>query len=364
MILHAYVARQFLRALGIVTAIFVVILLPIDLAEQTGRVGLEHGFGAALELALLNLPGNLYDMIPLFVLLASLLLFVGLSHTSELVVIYASGRSALRVVAAPVVVAVLFGGLVIGVLNPVVAFMKQEYNNRTIQYLGGEERMVSVTYEGLWLRDGDTTEQTIIRANASNADGTHLFDVSFIHFAPLGSITSRINAAEAQLIDGAWSLRMVRRWLFAEMLNPEANVETFETLTLPSTLTRDQIRNSFAGPDKIPIYELPTLITQLKQAGFAALHHRVWFQMELSAPLFLAAMVLIGSCVAIRHTRSSKIGLMVLLFILMGFGFFFIRSFAQVLGENGQLAIAIVAWTPPVSAILLSVGLILRLEDG
>jgi lipopolysaccharide export system permease protein len=55
---------------------------------------------------------------------------------------------------------------------------------------------------------------------------------------------------------------------------------------------------------------------------------------------------------------------MVLLFILMGFGFFFIRSFAQVLGENGQLAIAIVAWTPPVSAILLSVGLILRLEDG
>lgn len=364
MILHAYVARRFLRALGIVSAVFVAILLPVDLAEQARRVGPEHGFGAVMELALLNLPGSLYYMIPLFVLLASLLLFLGLSRTSEFVVIRASGRSALRAVAAPVVVAVLFGGLVIGALNPIVAITKQQYDIRIVQYLGGEERTVSITSEGLWLRQGSVTEQTVIRASASNADGTHLFDVSFFQFAPGGGITARINAAEAQLREEAWSLSTARRWLFAETMNPEANVETFETLTLPSTLTRDQIRDSFGRPDKIPIYELPALIAQLKQAGFAALHHRVWFQMELSAPLMLAAMVLIGSCVTMRHTRSGKIGLMVLIAILMGFGLFFIRSFAQVLGENGQLAIAIVAWTPPVSAILLSIALILHLEDG
>ena len=32
MILHLYIARRFLRALGIVTAVFVAILLPIDMA--------------------------------------------------------------------------------------------------------------------------------------------------------------------------------------------------------------------------------------------------------------------------------------------------------------------------------------------
>lgn len=364
MILHLYIARRFLRALAIVTAVFVAILLPVDLTEQLRRIGPEQGLGPVVELALLNLPGSLYYMIPLFVLLASLLMFLGLSRTSELVVVRASGRSALRAIASPVIVAMLFGAVVIGVFNPIVAVTKQQFDIRTVQLRGGEERTVSVTAEGLWLRQGSALEQTVIRAGAANADGTHLFDVSFFQFAPGGTIAARINASEARLIDGAWALSDARRWLLVETQNPEAAVAVYDTLTLPSTLTREQIRDSFGRPDKVSIYELPRLIAQLNQAGFAALHHRVWLQMELSAPLMLAAMVLIGSSVGMRHARAGKPGLLVLASILMGFALFFIRSFAQVLGENGQLAIAIVAWTPPVSAILLCVGLILHYEDG
>jgi len=58
MILHLYIARRFLRALGIVTAVFVAILLPVDLTEQLRRVGPEQGLGPVVELALLNLPGS------------------------------------------------------------------------------------------------------------------------------------------------------------------------------------------------------------------------------------------------------------------------------------------------------------------
>jgi lipopolysaccharide export system permease protein len=65
-----------------------------------------------------------------------------------------------------------------------------------------------------------------------------------------------------------------------------------------------------------------------------------------------------------RHTRFGKTGVMVLSAILLGFGVFFIRSFAQVLGETGQLPVALVAWTPPVAAILLALGLLLHTEDG
>ena len=81
-------------------------------------------------------------------------------------------------------------------------------------------------------------------------------------------------------------------------------------------------------------------------------------------PLMPAAMVLIAAGLSMRHTRSGKTGSMVLAAILLGFSLFFLRSFAQVLGENGQLPIAIVAWTPPLAAILLAVGLILHTEDG
>ena len=43
------------------------ILLPIDLAEQLRRIGPDQGLGPVVELAILNLPGKLYEMIPLFV---------------------------------------------------------------------------------------------------------------------------------------------------------------------------------------------------------------------------------------------------------------------------------------------------------
>ena len=364
MILHLYLARRFLRALGIVTAVFVAILLPLDLAEQLRTIGPGQGFGPVLELALLNLPGTLYEMIPLFVLLGTLLMFLGLARTSELVVIRASGRSALRAAASPVFVAGLIGILVIAVLNPIVATTEQQFDLRTARYLGAEERTVSVSAEGLWLRQGSAGEQTVIRAGATNSDGTHLFDATFFSFDPDGRVTTRVNARQALLVDGAWELTGVRRWPLASAGNPEAAAESFATLSLPSTLTREQIRDSFGNPETVPIYELPAFIAQLNLAGFAALQHRVWLQMELSSPLMLAAMVLIGAGFTMRHTRFGRTGIMVLAAILLGFGTFFVRSFAQVLGETGQLPVTLVAWAPPVAAILLALALLLHTEDG
>ena len=365
MILHLYLARRFLRALGIVTAVFIAIILPLDLAEQLNTIGPDKGFGPVLELSLLNLPGTLYEMIPLFVLLATLLMFLGLARTSELVVIRASGRSALKAAAAPVVVAGLFGLFVIAAINPIVATTEQQFDLRTARYLGAEERTVSVSAEGLWLRQGSDIEQTVIRAGATNSDGTHLFSASFFTFDAEGRVITRINAREAILTDGAWNLIGARVWPLQDGAgNPEAQAQSYDTLSLPSTLTRDQIRDSFGKPETVPIYDLPAFIAQLNQAGFAALQHRVWMQMELSQPLMLAAMVLIGAGFTMRHTRFGGTGIMVLAAILLGFGTFFVRSFAQVLGENGQLPVILVAWTPPLAAILLALALLLHTEDG
>jgi lipopolysaccharide export system permease protein len=43
---------------------------------------------------------------------------------------------------------------------------------------------------------------------------------------------------------------------------------------------------------------------------------------------------------------------------------YFIRDFAEVLGETGQLPPVLVAWAPPAAAILLAVGMLLHMEDG
>ena len=62
--------------------------------------------------------------------------------------------------------------------------------------------------------------------------------------------------------------------------------------------------------------------------------------------------------------RGRGTGIMVLAAVLTGFGAYFLRNFAQVLGENGQISAALAAWAPPVAAIGLALGLLLHLEEG
>jgi lipopolysaccharide export system permease protein len=75
-------------------------------------------------------------------------------------------------------------------------------------------------------------------------------------------------------------------------------------------------------------------------------------------------MVLIGAVFTMRHVRFDKTGQMVLYAIMIGFGAFFLRSLAQVLGENGQIPIILAAWAPPIAAICLAIAMLLHLEDG
>src|SRR5690606_21763634 len=146
--------------------------------------------------------------------------------------------------------------------------------------------------------------------------------------------------------------------------NPELGAVTLPEYTcLPSDLTPERIRDSFGTPNAVPIWQLPSYIDGLESAGFTARSYRLWFQMELAQPLLLAAMVLIAAGFSMRHSRFGKTGTMVLYAMLAGFAVFFLRNFAQALGDSGQIPIVLAAWSPPLAAALLALGLVLHLED-
>ena len=75
-------------------------------------------------------------------------------------------------------------------------------------------------------------------------------------------------------------------------------------------------------------------------------------------------MVMIGASFTLRHQRGGRTGMMVMFAILLAFVIYFIRNFALVLGENGQLPALLAAWAPPLAAIGLSMGILLHNEDG
>ncbi|WP_108483293.1 LPS export ABC transporter permease LptG [Oceaniglobus ichthyenteri] len=364
MTLHLYFARRFAVTFLGVLGVFTTILLLLDLVDQVRRFDSDAvRFIDLVGLALLHVPESLYRILPLVMILATLTLFLTLARTSELVVTRASGRSALRSLNAPIIVALVIGVLAITVFNPIVAATSKQYEQSAGRYAATPSSVLSISREGLWLRQGDGQNQTVIRAERANLDGTQLYNVSFITFAAQGGPMLRLEAQSARLGTDAWELTNVKEWQFSSA-NPERDATLHETYTLPSNLTRNQILDSFATPSAIPIWDLPGFIDQLETAGFSARKHLVWLHMELSLPLLLVAMVLVGAGFTMRHTRFGRTGLMVMMALGMGFSLYFIRNFAQILGENGQLPILLAAWGPPVAAILLPLGLLLHWEDG
>ncbi|MEM0946242.1 MAG: LPS export ABC transporter permease LptG [Pseudomonadota bacterium] len=365
MTLHYYFARRYAAAfIGVFTTIFLVLAL-VDLVEQGRRFdGSDASFGNVVVLTLLNVPESAYRVLPLVAILSAIALFVALSRSSEMVVARASGRSALTCILSPVCIAILFGTLGVAIMNPIVAATSKQFDALADRLLDTRSSVLSVGPEGLWLRDGDATGQTVIRAARANFDATRLTQVTFLEFDADGLPSRRLEADRAALRAGSWELSDVKLWSFAGTVNPEAEATVESTYILPTELTREKISDSFGTPSAIPIWELPAFIQQLETAGFSARQHRVWLQMELAMPLLLGAMVLVAAGFTLRPARFGQTGLMVMLALLLGFTLYFVRNFSQILGENGQIPVALAAWGPTVATLLLPLGLLLHLEDG
>lgn len=366
MILDRYFARRFLQSFLLIGAVFTSLILLVDLIEQIRKFeGVSVTFRQLLQLVLLNTPEAVNEILPLLMILSTIVLFVGLARSSELVVTRAAGRSGIRALLAPMVMAAAIGILAVSTLNPIVAATSNRYQQLSDTYRTGQPAALSFTGEGLWLRQGGQRGQSVIHAS-DYGGGTPvvLHGVTILTYAVDGGPVRRIVADRAQLETNEWLLSNVKVWPLAAGLNPEATSVRHDTLRIPTTLTQERIRDTLGRPSGISIYDLPQTIQNLRASGFSTQRHEVWFQVELARPLFLMAMVLVGAALTMRHTRLGGTGMSVLIAVLMGFGLYFIRGFAQAMGENGQIPIALAAWAPPIASILLTVGILLHAEDG
>lgn len=364
MILSRYMARRYLVSFLGVLAVMAAIVLLLDIVEQLRRFsGRPLGLGDAVRLAALRMPSSVHAVLPLVALLAALAMFVQLARSSELVVARAVGRSALWVAAAPALVALGLGTLAVAAFNPIAAATLQQYEIAVNRIGDGDGAAFSVSPEGIWLRESVADGQRLVSAVRLGPNGNTLEALSLLTFDAEARPVELVEAEEGTLAGGLWQLRNAKRWSLTDP-NPERSASRHDTLELPTELSGDALRDRFSAPETISIWALPEFIATLDRAGFAALPHRVWLQMELAMPVLLMAMVLVAASFTMGHIRAGRQGMMVLLALLAGFAAFFLRNFTQVLGENGQIPVLLAGWIPPAVAALLALALLLHREES
>lgn len=365
MIFARYFALRFAKSFLITMLLLGLILALIDTAEQLRRFSNEGIlFTTALRIALMNTPYALYQVLPIVVNIAALTLILAMSRSSELVAMRAAGRSGLRALMGPAMVAMVIGVVGLAVINPFVAATQKEYKRLRAEAGNQPQDSLLIERGELWLRGGDAAFQTIIRAKHVAPAQHRLDDVTFISLAPDGTLSARIEAKSAQLISGAWRLTEAKKWDFSR-LNPEGSATILPNDTLlPSRLSWEGILGSVSGPSEISFWKLSGYIQDLERSGLTATAHRVAQQIELAQPLLLAAMVMLAAGLTMRYNRAQSRAMPVLMAILGGFGIFFMRNFAQVLGQSAQIPVFAAAWAPPLTAALLGLAVMLHVEES
>ena len=363
--LYTYLTRRFLIVFFATMGSFWVLGFLLEVVEQIRRLsGNNASFTDILLLTLFNIPHSFYQILPLLFLIASVIFHSVMARNNEFVSIRSYGKSAWHIITPSILAGIILGMLSVAILNPIVATTGKIYETKIAEFTGKPTTIASITQNGLWLRQGSKDNNYVIWAQRSNFNGTTLFDVTFFNFTKAGEPIERLNAQTAQLGGGFWTLSNGKKWHLKDDTIPERNAQNFTTMRIASDLTAAYIEDSFGTPASISIWSLPQFIQRLDQAGFSALRHRVWFHKELAFPAFLAATILLGASLTMRHGRSQNTTIVIVTTFLMGFALYFTQNFALILAQNGQISYYVSAWFPTLAAIALSATIILHTEDG
>jgi lipopolysaccharide export system permease protein len=363
MMLETYLLRRLGVNFVLVSGIFFGMMLLVDMIEQMRRLSSRSpAFLDVLHLSLLNTPRNFHEILPLILLLAAMWLGLTWSRASEFVVIRASGKSVARLMAVPVLVILLSSAGMVAAINPIVAATSRAFDASFAELRGRASSAALLSGRNIWLRQATPDGYDVIHAHEARDFGASLLDVTILRFSPTGEVVQRLRAETAQLGRGVWNVQNARLWDL-QAPNPEQAAIDLPAIDLPTDLTLERIRDSFGTAQNIPIFALPAFIADLERAGFAAREHRIRLHMELSLPVMLTAMAVLALVLNIYHMRSGRVGLRVLVTIMAGFTLFFLRNFARVLGETGQIPVLLAAWGIPIAAFLLAIGLMLNLEE-
>lgn len=359
-LLSRYLAVHFLRMFAIVLAGLLTIVYLFDTTELLRRAGkgAEVATGTILKMGLFKLPEVGQMLLPFAVLFAAMSCFWWLARRHELTAMRAAGYSAWQFVAPLVSAAIAIGFLHIMLLHPLAAGLLERYKSMEAEYLGQHKKLVTISQQGLWLREADSGGEVILHADTVALADWSLQGVMALFYDEVGNHTRRLDADSVRLQPGRW---VFRNAVIHEPGTPELQEPVY---TLATDLTLADIQESFSDPDTISFWKLPAFIHTLSDTGLETAPLEVYYQSLLAQPLLLAAMIMLAATVSLRPPRFQRALFMVLTGMLAGFAVFFLSSFLKALGGSEQLPTILAAWSTAVIVMLGSVTWLLNTEDG
>jgi lipopolysaccharide export system permease protein len=352
--------RFFWAALAVFVGVLLLVAL-IDYIELTRRTS-DLAQVSAMTVALTSIyrvPQVTERILPFCVMIGAMSCYLGLSRRLELVIARSAGISAWQFIMPALLVSIAMGIIATTVYNPLAAAMHERSKRMEAEMFGERPTGLQDTGGlGFWVRQRSTEGQSIINARVSRQQGVRLSGVVVFDFDLAGKFRERIEAKSATLETGHWRLEDAK--IYAVGIAPRDEA----TYLLKTNLTPEQVRETFATPETVPFWQLPTFIDLAERAGLGAAGYRLQYHKLISRPFFLAAMVLLAAAFSLRFFRMGGVQKMVLGGVAAGFLLYVLAKITDDLAKAALMSPVIAAWLPVFVGGLTGFVALLYQEDG
>ena len=313
-----YLGREIYKATAFVFIAFLALFVFFDLINELDDVGKgRYRLGHAFLFVLLSVPGHVYELFPIAVLIGTLVALSTLAANSEYTVMRVSGFSPLqaagtlaRVGAVFVVLTALFGELI----GPHAEQTAQRLRlDRLGAAVGSELR------SGLWVK----SDTQFVNIGEVSPDST-LKGVKIYDFDRDFHLLSISQAASGRY-QGA------NRWQLAGVVQTRfgadgANVRSLPTLEWTSVVTPEMLNVLLVVPDKLPAWGLYQYARHLEANKQRSDRYEIALWKKLVYPFAALVMMALALPFAYVQIRTGGVGVKLFAGLMLGVLFHFLNT--------------------------------------
>jgi lipopolysaccharide export system permease protein len=349
-----------LSSVAFVAVAFLSLFYFIDFVDELTEVG-TRGYTAlhAAAHSLLLLPGHLYELAPIAVLIGTIYALARLAQSSEFTILRTGGLGPARALGLLTSLGLMFGVLTYVVGDHVAPLSERFATDMQVRFKGG----IAVGQSGAWLKDHRSTPQgeRSYSINVGSASAkARLQDVRIFEFDADGRLLRRVAAARAEVgEDSVWTLQDVRQtvWFPSTEAAPAHTQELRQAeLAWPSSLSAGVVAAAVLPLGTMSTLELFRYIGHLSENEQAAQRHEIQFWKRALYPFACLVMVALALPFAYLHARAGGISLKVFGGIMLGISFVLLNNVAGHLGLLRDWTPWMVAAAPSAMYLLLSLA--------
>ena len=346
-----YILNSFVRLLLVVSSIFFLLALLLNLFEEINFFkDTNESLYYPLMLNFLNAPSILIDVFPFIFLISAQFLLINLIERNELIILKNFGIDNLRLIGIISIISFVASLIIIIFFYSFSAKLKHLYLEIKNEFASDNKYLAVITDNGIWIKD--EIEGTKIIINADLIEGNLLKDVVITQFNNNFNPKKYIYGEIVNIKDNDWVIKK------ATII--ENNIRTIkDNFLFRSNFNSEKINSLFSNLTSLTIWELFSLRDDYISVGYSIKEINLHLQKIYSFPIYLTILTIFASVVMLNVPFNKPKFFYLLMGIFASVLIFYINHFSSLLGENNKLPITLSVWLPHVIvSILTGIGMV------